>query len=125
MITRGEVEKVVRAFAKREWEYWQENYDEWMCFATHPKVLREKHTIHASAFDRAVMWDGFHWHYVRCLVQGMMWQELYHYLFTMGETHLREQMQTLIESTSPHVYKALWEIWCNRSESRNDTLEII
>ena len=92
MLTRGDVQNVLKALAEQEWCYWQDNFNEWV---TH-------------CLDPAVMWDGYHCHFVRCLVQVRMWENLKQHIDTMGETYLREQMQTLIQSVSPRLYQTLW-----------------
>ena len=92
MLTRGDVENVLKVFAKQELSYWQGNCHEWV---TH-------------CLDPAVMWDGYHWHFVRCLVQARRWEDLKQHIDTMGETFLREQMQILIQSVSPRLYQTLW-----------------
>ena len=69
---------------EQEWCYWQDNFHEWV---TH-------------CLDPAVMWDGYHCHFVQCVVQARRWEDLKQHIDTMGETYLREQMQTLIQSVA-------------------------
>ena len=69
---------------EQEWCYWQDNFHEWV---TH-------------CLDPAVMWDGYHCHFVQCLAQARRWEDLKQHIDTMGETYLREQMQTLIQSVA-------------------------
>ena len=107
MITRRDVSRVLNAFAKQEWCYWQENYREWMLFATHPLIVKKLKNPDYKV-DPAVLWDGFHWHYTRCLIRAQVWDELKRYIERMGETYLREWMQYLIHSASPRVYQELW-----------------
>ena len=77
---------MLKALAEQEWCYWQGKFHEWV---TH-------------CLDPAVIWDGYHWHFVRCFLQSRMWEDLKQQIDTMGETYLREQLQTLIQSVSPH-----------------------
>ena len=92
MLTRGDVQNVLIALSKQEWTYWQDNFDEWIVHCINPEVL----------------WDGYHWHFVRCVVKGKMWEDLKHHIDTMGETYLREQIQTLIQFNSPCLNQTLW-----------------
>ena len=57
--------------------------------------------------DPAVMWDGYHCHFVQCLAQARRWEDLKQHIDTMGETYLRELMQRLF-SLSPRLYQTLW-----------------
>ena len=107
MITRRDVSHVLNAFANQEWCYWQENDREWMLFATHPLMVKKLKNPDYHV-DPAVLWDGFHWHYTRCLIRAQLWEDLKRCIERMQETHLREWMQTLIHSTSPRVYQELW-----------------
>ena len=86
MLTRGDVQNVLIALSEQEWSYWQDNFDEWIVHCIDP-----------------VLWDGCHWHFVRCLVKAKMWEDLKHHIDTMGETYLREQIQTLIQLNSPRL----------------------
>jgi len=92
MLTRGDVQRVVHALIKQEWVYWKDHKEEWI----------------EQCIDPAVLWDGYHWHFVRCLAKAKMWADLKHHIDTMGETYLREQMQTLIQLHSPRLYQQLW-----------------
>ena len=92
LLTRGDVQNVLIALSKQEWSYWQDNFVKWI--------------VHC--IDPGVLWDRYHWHFVRCLVKAKMWEDLKHHIDTMGETYLREQIQTLIQSTSPRLYQSLW-----------------
>ena len=56
MLTRGDVQKIVKALAQQEWLYWQDHFNEWV---TH-------------CLDPAVIWDGYHWHFVQCLAQARL-----------------------------------------------------
>ena len=107
MITRGDVKRVLEVFANKEWEYWKENYAEWMLFATHPLLLKALTSPH-DRVDPAILWDGFRWHYVRCLIRAKLWSDLKWYVEGMGETYLREQMQEMIQSVSPRLYQEVW-----------------
>ena len=107
MITRGDVKRVLEVFANLEWAYWKENYAEWMLFATHPLLLKALTNPH-DHIDPAILWDGFRWHYVRCLIRAELWSDLKWYVEGMGETYLREHMQTLIQSVSPRLYREVW-----------------
>ena len=64
MLTRGDVQRVLEAFADKELAYWKENYEEWMLFATHPLLLKSL-THPRDRIDPAILWDGFRWHYDR------------------------------------------------------------
>ena len=53
-------------------------------------------------------WDGYHWLVARQLAQDQDWVSLKHYMDTMGETHLRETIEGLIQSESPRLYREYW-----------------
>jgi len=92
MLTRGDVQRVVHALIEQEWFYWKTHKEEWIEQCT----------------DRTFVWDGLHWHRVRCLAQTQCWDDLKHYIDWMGETYLREQTQTLIQYHSQRLYQQLW-----------------
>ena len=92
MLTRRDVQNVLNALLEQEWSYWKDHKEEWI----------------RQCVDPAVLWDGYHWHSVRCLVQAKMWEDLKHHIKGMGETHLREQIQTLIQLNTPRLYQTLW-----------------
>jgi len=92
MLTRGDVQRVVHALIEQEWFYWKDHKEEWIRQCT----------------DRTFVWDGFHWHVVRCLAQTKRWEDLKQYIEGMGETYLREHMQTLIQLQSLRLYQQLW-----------------
>ena len=55
-----------------------------------------------------VRWDGVHWKNVVHLAQHQEWVDMKEYMKWMGETYLREHMQTLIQMASPRLYRTLW-----------------
>lgn len=97
-LTRSDVQKVIKALASEELSYWRDNPNEWF---TH--CLISSH-LPTKPFDLAVMWDGYHWNFVRCLAQASMWEDMKRYMDTMGETHLRVVMETIIQKASPRLY---------------------
>ena len=107
MLTRLDVQRVLDAFARKEWAYWKDHEEECMLFATHPLLLKSLTHPH-DRVDPAILWDGFRWHYVRCLARAQLWQDLKRYIEWMKETYLREQMQSLIHSVSPRLFYELW-----------------
>ena len=106
MLTRLDVQRVMKAFANMEWGYWKENYEEWILLAMHPLILKSLQHPY-DRVDPAVLWDGFRWHYVRCLICAQLWSDVKRYIEGMRETFLREKMQTLIHSVSPRLYQEL------------------
>ena len=81
-------------------------------------------------FHPAVMWDGHHWNFVRCLAQASMWEDMKHYMDTMGETYLREVMETIIEKASPRLYAQYWhgkekttDVHRSKKKKRKETKE--
>ena len=44
----------------------------------------------------------------RQLAQDQAWVALKHYMDTMGETYLRETMESLIQFESPRLYREYW-----------------
>ena len=92
MLTRSDVQNELNALIEQEWSYWKDHKEEWM----------------RQCVDPAVLWDGYHWHFVRCLVQAKMWEDVKHHIEGMGETYLSEQIQTLIHLNSPRLYQKLW-----------------
>ena len=91
MITRGDVQRVVDAFILEETLYW------WL----HP--IERVNTVRAVD-----AWDGYHWMMARQLAQDHEWVALKNYMDTMRETHLRETMEQVIQSTSPRLYGEYW-----------------
>ena len=91
MITRGDVQRVVDAFLLEETSYW------WV----HP--IERVNTV--QGIDA---WDGYHWLVARQLAQDQDWVSLKHYMDTLGETHLRETMEGLIQFESPRLYREYW-----------------
>ena len=91
MITRSDVQRVVDAFILEETLYWWE----------HP--IERVNTV--QGIDA---WDGYHWLVARELAQDQDWVSLKHYMDTMGETHLRETMEGLIQFESPRLYREYW-----------------
>ena len=55
MLTRGDVRNFLQALAQQEWSYWNDHPNEWVahCCSRPTKLV-----------DPAVMWDGYHWHFV-------------------------------------------------------------
>ena len=93
MILRGDVQKVHEALLEREWSYWLDHKQEWLELCRDPGVL----------------WDGYHWNFVRKLVQAKLWWDLKHHInVTICETYLKDQMLYLFQSVSPRFYQELW-----------------
>ena len=93
MITRSDVQRVIDAFLLEEALYW------WL----HP--LERVNTV--QGVDA---WDGYHWLVARQLAQDQDWVALKQYMDTMGETHLRESMEQLIQIESPRLYREYWTV---------------
>ena len=91
MITRSDVQRVIEAFLVEESWYW------WI----HP--IERVNTV--QGVDA---WDGYHWLMARQLAQDQDWVALKQYMDTMGETHLRESMEQLIQIESPRLYREYW-----------------
>ena len=91
MITRSDVQRVIEAFLLEESWYW------WI----HP--LERVNTV--QGVDA---WDGYHWLVARQLAQDQDWVALKQYMDTMGETHLRERMEQMIQIESPRLYREYW-----------------
>ena len=91
MITRGDVQRVMDAFILEETLYW------WL------------HPIERVQTVRGIdAWDGYHWTLARQLVQDEDWVSLKAYMDTLGETHLRDSMEYLVQSASPRLYHDYW-----------------
>ena len=84
LFLKAKARNVLKALVEQEWCYWQDNFKEWV---TH-------------CLDPAVMWVGYHCHFMQCLAQARRWEDLKQHIDTMGETYLRKQMQTLIQSVA-------------------------
>ena len=84
LFLKAKARNVLKALVEQEWCYWQDNFNEWV---TH-------------CLDPAVMWVGYHCHFMQCLAQARRWEDLKQHIDTMGETYLRKQMQTLIQSVA-------------------------
>ena len=91
MITRADVQRVVDAFILEETLYWWE----------HP--IERVNTV--QGIDA---WDGYHWLVARQLAQDQDWVSPKHYMDSIGETYLRETMESLIQSESPRLYREYW-----------------
>ena len=91
MITRDDVQRVLDAFLLEETVYW------WL----HP--IERVNTV--QGVDA---WDGYHWLVARQLAQDQDWVSLKQYMDTLGETHLREAMEGLIQLESPRLYCKYW-----------------
>lgn len=52
--------------------------------------------------------DRVHWKQVVYLAQQRAWEDMKESIEWMGETYLREHMQSLIHSESPRLYRTLW-----------------
>ena len=90
MILRGDVQKVHEALLEREWSYWLDHKQD---------LCREP----------GVLWDGYHWNFVRQLVQAQLWWDLKHHIHvTLCETHLKEQILYLFQVNSPRLTRELW-----------------
>ena len=92
MILRGDVQKVLHALLEKEWSYWKDHKQEWI----------------RLCLDPAELWDGYHWQFVRCLVQAKLWWDLKNHIKRIGETHLKDQILILIQLNSPRLYQSLW-----------------
>ena len=101
MILRGDVQKVLHALLEKEWSYWKDHKQEWI----------------KLCLDPADLWDGYHWQFVRCLVQAQLWWDLKNHIKGIGETHLKDQILLLIQLNSPRLYQQLWP------ESENNELK--
>ena len=91
MITRADVQRVVDAFILEETLYWWSN------------PIERVNTV--QGIDA---WDGYHWLVARQLAQDQDWVSLKHYMDSIGETHLRETMEQLIQFESPRLYREYW-----------------
>ena len=91
MITRGDVQRVVDAFILEETLYWWSN------------PIERVNTV--RGIDA---WDGYHWLVARQLAQDQDWVSLKHYMDSIGETHLRETTERLIQFESPRLYREYW-----------------
>ena len=92
MLTRRAVQNVLNALLEQECSYWKDHRQEWI----------------RLCLDPAVLWDGYHWQFVRCLVQAKLWWDLINHIKGMRETHLRDQILILIKLNSPRLYQRLW-----------------
>ena len=102
MILKGDVQKALKALIEQEWSYWQEHEQEW-------KVLCWAGGIPwKPCHDPAVIWDGYHWQFVRVLVQLQLWEDLKNHIKGLRETHLKDQILYLIELNAPRLYRELW-----------------
>lgn len=95
MLSRGDIQKVFQALVHQEWLYWKDHFKEWVAHCSRDLT---------DPFDPAVVWDGYHWNFVRHLAQAKMWEDMKQHIDSMGETYLREQKQTLIQSVAPRLY---------------------
>ena len=88
MLTRVDVQNVLKALAEQEWCYWQDNFNEW--------VIHSLDHVGWVSLAFCAMFNASE------QVGGPK-----EHIDTMGETYLREQMQTLIQSVSPRLYLTL------------------
>ena len=92
MLTRRDVQNVLNVLLEQECSYWKDHRQEWI----------------RLCLDPAVLWDGYHWQFVLCLVQAKLWWDLKNDIKGMRETHLRDQILILIKLNSPRLYQTLW-----------------
>ena len=92
MILRGDVQKALHALLEKEGSYWADHQQEWI----------------RLCLDPADLWDGYHWRFVRCLVQTQLWRDLKNHIKGLNETHLKEQILVLLRLNSPRLYQELW-----------------
>ena len=104
MILKGDVQKALQAFMEQEYKYWQEHPEEWKILCGAGGIPWSGRPCH----DPAVVWDGYHWQFARYLVQLQLWWDLKHYIDTLCETHLKDQMLYLLECSAPRLYQELW-----------------
>ena len=69
-LTRNNVNNVIMALANEELHYWADNPNEWYIHCLCSSHLPTK------PFDPAVVWDGYHWNFVRCLAQANQWEDM-------------------------------------------------
>lgn len=94
MLLRSDVENVLEALLEKEFTYWVDHKEEWL----------------RRSRDPGDLWDGYHWHYVRCLLQAQMWWDLVYHLDRLTDTHLKDQVLHLIKVHSPRLSKLLCEL---------------
>lgn len=94
MITRSDHQRVFEAFVMEECLY----------FLQHPLEMFFQ-----------VPWDGVHWHHVVELARQTRWSDLKQYMDTMGVTYLREEMELVIETASPRLYREYWSVCPNKN----------
>ena len=87
---------------EKEWSYWQDHKQEWKALCWSGGIPWN------PCQDPAVIWDGYHWQFVRVLVQSQMWWDLKNHIKTLRETHLKDQILYLIELNAPRLYRELW-----------------
>ena len=104
MILKGDVQKALNALIEKEWSYWQEHEQEWKALCWAGGIPWNRGPCH----DPAVIWDGYHWQFVRVLVQTQMWWDLKNHIKALRETHLKDQILDLIELNAPCLYRELW-----------------
>lgn len=92
MILRGDVQKALYALLEKEWCYWKDHRQEWMRLCLDPGDL----------------WDGYHWYFVRCLVQMHLWEDLRNHIKGLRDTNIRDQILQLIQLNTPRLYHSLW-----------------
>ena len=88
MITRGVRSAALLALVDKETIYWDEHPKEWG--------------------DLADRWDGYQWNMVRHMVEACLWDELvYHFTHTLRETHIKDQILTLLWQSAPRLCRTL------------------
>lgn len=92
MITRSDHQRLFEAFVMEECLYF----------------------LHPLEMFFQVPWDGVHWHLVE-LAQQARWPDLKQYMDTMGETYLREEMELVIQTVSPRLYREYWSVCPNKN----------
>ena len=102
MILKGDVRKALHALIEKEWSYWQEHKREWKALCLEGGIPWK------PCHDPAVIWDGYHWQFVRVLVQTHLWEDLKNHIKELRETHLKDQILFLIKCNAPRLYQELW-----------------
>ena len=99
MILKGDVQKALQALIEQEQWYWQEH---------NLQTVEITNPWNDRCHGPTALWEGYHWQYVRVLVQTRMWWDLKHHIKGLRGTHVKDQILYLIELNAPRLYRELW-----------------
>lgn len=104
MVLRSDVTNVQEEIIKKACDYFYKNPNEVVMMLANPE--KEKVWDGYCWVDEKVF-EGDHWKEMAKFAAEKRMRDLWQYIHDMGETHLREQIQSVMEKASPRLYYKL------------------